>query len=397
MAERVHTIDALRGVALFGILVMNIQAFAMPHAAYLNPSAYGSLEGINGFAWVISRLCFDFKFISIFSMLFGASMALAGRPGSTDGTNNKPASRAPRIRLLWLIGFGLLHGYLVWYGDILFTYGVVGLCVYPALSWTPTRQVRVGAVLLALSSLIAFGAWAFYEHLPAFFLDDIHSHFDRSDVLAELNAYRSGWRTQLFFRAHLTFTNQVTGTVLEAGWRAAGCMLIGMAAVRTKAFEGRFGAWPWLPLTLGLGGGLTTAGILLQQNSRHVLRPWFLAQAVHQLGAIGLALGIALAVVLVASKHAHSFLVQAVARLGRVALSAYLMQSIIGTFIFGGHGLGFFGKADRITLLLAPCIFWLLQLGLAYVWTSHYKAGPFEWLWRRLVQFGQKPTRPRAP
>jgi uncharacterized protein len=394
MANRVHTIDALRGVALFGILVMNIQAFAMPHAAYLNPSAYGSLDGVNGFAWVISRFCFDFKFISIFSMLFGASMALAGRSGSIDGTGNKPPSRVarPRIRLLWLIGFGLIHGYLVWYGDILFTYGIVGLCVYPALSWTPTRQVRVGAVLLALSSLIAIGAWAFYEHLPAFFLDDIHSHFDKSDVPTELNAYRSSWRTQFFFRAPLTFSNQVTGTVLEAGWRAAGCMLLGMAAVRTKAFEGRVRAWPWLPLTLALGCVLTTAGILLQRSSAHALRPWFLAQGLHQLGAIGLALGIALAVVLVAYKHANAFIVQAVARLGRVALSAYLMQSIVGTFVFGGHGLGFFGKADRITLLLAPCIFWLMQLGLAYAWTSHFQTGPFEWLWRRLVQLGQEPT-----
>ncbi|MCA2979995.1 MAG: DUF418 domain-containing protein, partial [Myxococcaceae bacterium] len=98
--RRVASIDVLRGVALLGILVMNIQSFAMPHAAYLNPRAWGSLEGAEGVAWALGRLLFDFKFITLFSTLFGASLVLAGEASS------------PRRRLSWLVAFGLLHGYL---------------------------------------------------------------------------------------------------------------------------------------------------------------------------------------------------------------------------------------------------------------------------------------------
>ena len=112
--RRVASIDVLRGVALVGILVMNIQTFALPHAAYMNPSAWGSLAGVEGVVWSLSRLLFDFKFITLFSTLFGASLVLAGE-----------ASK-PKRRLLWLIIFGCVHGYLIWFGDVLFAYGVTG-------------------------------------------------------------------------------------------------------------------------------------------------------------------------------------------------------------------------------------------------------------------------------
>lgn len=370
--KRVASIDVLRGVALVGILVMNIQSFAMPHTAYLNPTAFGSLDGLEGVAWSLGRLFFDFKFISLFSTLFGASLVLAGTASN------------PRRRLLWLVGFGLLHGYLVWYGDILFTYGVVGLAVLPALSWTVRRQVTVGLALLVVSSLIAAFGFAFFDTVPAFILDDVRAHYEPSSVGAEVQAFRSGWLEQFAVRAPITFGNHVSGTLLESGWRAAGCMLLGMAAVRSRVFEGAVPAWPWVRLTLGPGLVVSGVGLWLQWSSGFGLRTWFLAQALHELGSIGVAAGLGLGIITLARRFDGALATQAIARLGRVAFSAYLMHSVVGTLVFGGHGLGQFGTWSRVALLLAPFVLWVVQLALAWWWTTRFTVGPLEALWRGL-------------
>ena len=146
--SRIVAIDVLRGFALLGILFMNIQAFAMPVAAYFNPLVYGGFEGPDRMAWFVTRLLFDVKFLSIFSTLFGASLLLAGE-----------GPQAIR-RLLWLIVFGLLHGPLLFFGDVLFTYGVVGLFVLQARAWPVARQVALGLSLVASGAVLhaALGA-----------------------------------------------------------------------------------------------------------------------------------------------------------------------------------------------------------------------------------------------
>jgi len=371
-SQRVASIDVLRGVALAGILVMNIQSFAMPHTAYLNPTAWGSLAGLEGVAWSIGRLLFDFKFISLFSTLFGASLVLAGR------------SSNPRRRLAWLAVFGLIHGYFIWYGDILFTYGVVGLIMLFALRWSVRRQVTVGLVLLLVSSLIAFVGFVWFDALPAFIIDDLRAHYDGASAHREAETFLGGWLSQFSVRAPITFDNHVTGTLLESGWRAAGCMLLGMAALRAGVFEGSVAAWPWVPVTLGLGLVVSGAGLWVQWSSGFAMRDWFLAQSLHELGSIGVAAGLGLSIVTLARRFDTSMFTQAIARLGRVAFTAYLMQSVVGTFVFGGHGFGEFGSWSRVALLVAPFVFWGLQLLLAWWWTSRFTTGPLEALWRGL-------------
>jgi uncharacterized protein len=371
-AKRVAAIDVLRGVALVGILVMNIQSFALPHAAYFNPRAWGSLRGLDGIAWSIGRLFFDFKFLSLFSTLFGASLALAG-----DASN-------PKRRLGWLMVFGLLHGYLVWYGDVLFTYSVVGLAVLPALRWSARRQVTVGLGLLLVSSLLALACAVWFDALPAFFLEDLRAHYEAASAPAEAEAFRGGWLAQLEVRAPITLDNHVFGTLLESGWRVSGCMLLGMAAVRRRVFEGAVPVWPWLPVTLGAGLIVSGVGLGLQWATNFDLRDWLIAQAIHELGSIGVAAGLGLSFVTLARRFDGAWVTRAIGRLGRVAFTAYLMQSLVGTFVFGGHGLGQFGTWSRFTLLLASFAFWALQLALAWWWTNRFEVGPLEALWRGL-------------
>jgi len=371
---RVPAVDVLRGVCLVGILVMNIQSFAMPHAAYLNPKLFGSLAGTDGVAWGIGRLLFDFKFLSLFSMLFGASLVLGG------------SDTRPVRRLLWLVAFGLVHAYFIWYGDILFTYGVVGLLLLRAVKWSPRRQLGVGAALLLVSPVLVALTAAFLDAFPGWFTESITKHLDARSVAAEVAAYRGGWLAQTPIRAALSFESQTFGLLLETGFRAAGCMLVGMAATRHRVFEGSVPTWPWVPLGFALGIVITGAGMWLAWSQAFRVRPWLYAQALHELGAIPLSMAMGLLVIAVANRFPDAAFVRSVADLGRVAFSAYLMHSVLGTWVFGGQGAGLFGTWSRTALLCAPFAVWLAQLVLARLWLRRFRVGPMEAMWRGLAR-----------
>ena len=150
---RIDSIDVLRGFALLGILVMNVQLFAMPEAAYYNPTAYGDLEGANLYVWLGGRLLADQKFMTIFSMLFGAGIVLMTTRAEARGETHRVHYR----RMGWLALIGLLHAHLLWAGDILFLYAVCGMLVYPFRGLSPGRLLVVGTATVAVASAIFAG------------------------------------------------------------------------------------------------------------------------------------------------------------------------------------------------------------------------------------------------
>ena len=125
--NRIISLDILRGFAILGILIMNIQSFSMITAAYVNPTAYGDLTGINKWTWIISHIIADNKFMTIFSILFGAGIVLMSDKIKKAG--RKQAGIYYR-RIFWLFVIGMVHAYLFWYGDILVCYAVCGLIVF---------------------------------------------------------------------------------------------------------------------------------------------------------------------------------------------------------------------------------------------------------------------------
>ena len=137
-SDRWESLDLIRGCALLGILVMNIQSFGLPSAAYMNPTAFGDLTGWNLYAWIGSHVFFDSKFMAIFSMLFGAGIVLFTERAEQRGRS--PLAMHVR-RNLWLILFGLLHAHLLWFGDILFSYGICALLIYPFRRLTPRSLI----------------------------------------------------------------------------------------------------------------------------------------------------------------------------------------------------------------------------------------------------------------
>ena len=143
--ERIVSIDVLRGFALLGILFMNVQSFSMISAAYWNPTAYGDLRGANFLVWLFGHVFADEKFMAIFAMLFGAGVLLMTRRVESAG---RPSAALHYRRMGWLTLFGVLHGYLLWMGDILFSYGMCGLAVYLCRKLRPRTLLVVGDCFL---------------------------------------------------------------------------------------------------------------------------------------------------------------------------------------------------------------------------------------------------------
>ena len=175
---------------------MNIQLFAMPDAAYFNPTAYGDLEGANFYVWLGSRLLADQKFMTIFSMLFGAGIVLMTTRAEARGVGRRVHYR----RMGWLAIIGLLHAHLLWSGDILFLYGVCGMLVYPLRHKPPRRLIVVGVVTLAVSSVFYIAAGASLAYWPEDTLADfVATTWQPTPTVidADLASYRGGWIEQL--------------------------------------------------------------------------------------------------------------------------------------------------------------------------------------------------------
>jgi uncharacterized protein len=236
--ERIASIDVLRGFALLGILVMNIQLFAMIHAAYFNPTAYGDLTGANFAVWLLGRLFADQKFMTIFSMLFGAGIVLMAERAESKG--GRPAG-THYLRMFWLIVFGLLHSYLLWMGDILYAYGMCGLVVYLFRKLPPRRLIVLGALCLVfVSALWGFFGWSMaywpVEQLESFALD---WRPPPEMVEEELAIYRGGWLEQMSDRVPESIEFQTFVFLIWASWRAGGLMLIGMGLYKLGVFSAR--------------------------------------------------------------------------------------------------------------------------------------------------------------
>ncbi len=171
--ERVQSIDVMRGVALLGILAMNIQDFSMISQAYMNPTAYGDLHGWNYAVWYVCRQLAEMKFMSIFSMLFGAGVYLMTSRIEASGRNPRPIHYR---RMGWLALFGCLHGYLLWTGDILFTYALGGMVAFLSRKWQPKTLIISGLLYTEVSTVLFVGSYASMPYWPKKSVDKIQEN-----------------------------------------------------------------------------------------------------------------------------------------------------------------------------------------------------------------------------
>ena len=161
VSERIGTLDAVRGVAVMGILLMNVVDFAMPGYAYYFPTYYGGAEGANFFAWAANYVLFDGKMRGLFTMMFGASTVLIAERALRAGES--PA-RVTFARMFWLFVFGMIHCWLIWYGDILVLYSVCGMIALLAWRWPVRRLFIAGAALLLLKLALGVATYVSFDH-----------------------------------------------------------------------------------------------------------------------------------------------------------------------------------------------------------------------------------------
>lgn len=392
--ERLASLDCLRGFAILGILLINIRAFAHVSTAYVNPTIAGSFEGADFWVWFVTHVLAEYKFMPLLAGLFGAGILMQSERLLAAGLDPDVVHRR---RMLSLAAIGFLHLTLLWYGDILFLYAILGLIAYRFRDRSPQRLFGWAFLLYLVPTLFALLMTAILHALPQDEYRELVSTMwapDASMVTAEIETYRNGWVAQFQHRLNTLAQGYLWGVVTEEGWRVLSMMLAGMALYRAGFFTGE---WPvsayrrLLVLGFSLGIPLSQWGVL--HNLTH---DWAMRESLYLGRQFNLWAGplVALAwasVIMIAVRQGwQSGLMARLQALGRMALTAYLTSSVAGSLIFYGLGLGLFASVDRPGQVMIAGGIGLFLLVAAPLWLRIFQYGPAEWLWRWATH-GQRP------
>jgi uncharacterized protein len=393
--HRIASIDVLRGFALLGILVMNIQSFSMPDAAYLNPAAYGDLTGINRWVWIVSHLLTDQKMMGIFSMLFGAGILLMSSRVEQRGGRPGPIHYR---RMAWLALFGLLHGHLLWPGDILWFYGVSGLVVYLFRKRSPRALVASAVIFLAIGSALFMLFGYFIGSLPP---DQLEAFAQENwqptaeMIRDEIATFRGGWLGQMPIRSSAAFFMETFLFLLLLGWKTIGNMLLGMALFKWGVITGELPRSTYRRMAIAgflIGLPIVTVGVWKNFAADWDVRySMFFGSQYNYWGAIVVDMGWIGAIMLAATSRRSAWLTTPLAAVGRMAFSNYIMQTLICSAIFYGNGFGLFGGVSRAHQILIVVAIWAIQLVISPWWLRRFRYGPLEWLWRSLTYWRRMP------
>jgi len=396
--ERIESLDVLRGLAVLGILMMNIQLFAMPSVAYENPAKFGNLQGLNYAVWLGGQILCNGKFYGIFSMLFGAGIVLMSSRHEQTG---RSAVGIHYRRMFTLLLIGLAHAHLVWNGDILYFYAVCGMIVYWARRWRPIWLILTGVVLIGITSGIMELGYAYLQGLDGEErARTVAEWFPSAESTGkEIEAFRGGWFEQLPFRSRFAFHFETKGLVGYVAASSSGLMLLGMALFKLGFLHARRPTWNYALLiaaALGIGipviligvNRLTESGWRQDYVSLRGAQYNYWAAPLVSLGWIG-------CIMLLCKHRALTWLTGPLSDVGKMALTNYLMQSVICTTIFYGHGCGLFGRVGRTGQLGIVLAVWLFQLIVSPLWLARFRFGPAEWAWRWMT-YGRRPTMRRV-
>jgi len=386
--ERIVSIDVLRGFAVLGILIMNIQAFSMIDATYINPTAYGDLSGLNKWAWIFSHLFASAKFMSIFSMLFGAGIVIFTERALTKGRRPGPLHYR---RNFWLLLFGLIHAYLIWYGDILVAYSLCGFLVFIFRKLKPRILVIIGISFFIIPFLLYLFFGMTIQYWPEeSYNANMQSWLPNGEIVdAQITIMQGSWIEQLGFRIESAIFLQTFLFPLQVFWRVTGLMLLGMAlykwgvlsAEKTRVFYLRL-------MIIGLTVGYLIVGVGVYMNFE---ADWlmdysmFYGSQFNYIGSVAVALGYIGMMMLISKSKGFERLKDVLSSVGKMAFTNYILMSVICSFIFYGHGFGLFGEVDRTGQILIVFAVWVIILIISPLWLKNYRYGPLEWLWRVLT------------
>lgn len=405
---RLIALDATRGLAVMGILLMNIIAFAMPESAYVHPLAWGGDGPLDLGVWAVNQLLFEGRMRGLFALLFGASALLVMASAERSG-RNPVATHLARMFVLALLGSA--HLLLVWDGDVLLHYALIALVIWPLRGLRPRALAGLAVVVLALHTL--FWSAIFIEQLhtvqaaaqpgaSAALIERARTIVTETpgpgdpSILGDLRLYGGSWAAIVAHKwAEYPGLSFMFLEIL--GGETLGYMLIGMALYRSGFFTGGWSdaavrRLAVVSYAIGLPAlAALTAWQVGSGYDRVVVMGHFLGWSIpfRVLTAVG---HIALATLLV-RRFAGSRAVARIAAVGRMALTNYLATSIVMTTIFYGYGLGLYGKVDRAPVYLFVFAMWAAMLLWSRPWLARHRFGPAEWLWRSLARLQPQPMR----
>ncbi len=387
-SERIQVLDVLRGIAVGGILVGNMQWFSgygmMPQQLL---TATPLADQVTHF---LVHVLVEGKFYSIFSFLFGfgfaMQMARAGERGDTRGTLFKR-------RLAWLLVIGLMHAYLLWAGDILSIYALMGFVLLlfrkrsdrSLLKWAIALLIvpvlTYAALLILFVAFVPADALAQFEAGQAeFWYESVQkaSQGTYFQILTDFNVqYIVGRYAGLIFQMRLP--------------KILAMFLLGMYAYRRGLFQDPQGNRPFIRqvamygISIGLIANLIFAWLSGNEAPFPPSIAGLVGVAFYAIGVPALALGISAVVVILWKGGAMKKVLSAFAPVGRMALTNYLMQTVICVLIFYGYGLGKFGSFGALEATITAALIVAFQLLVSSLWLRYFTYGPVEWIWRQLT------------
>ncbi len=399
-SERIHALDALRGIALLGILMVNMGSFKGLSTLEMFPRIESLAQPADQIAFWLIQALFVAKFYPIFAFLFGLGFAL--QMGRLEARGLNPTEIMLR-RLLVLLGFGALHGLFIWTGDVLLIYALSGMMLLLFRNLSPRALLYWVLGLWGVQSLCCVSCSGLvFVSAPFGGGGTAGSDFLASYIEQGRQAYATGsyWEAQKFrfIEWLLMFTNAIffAPNVLMM-------FLLGLYFGKVGVFE-RLHEYRRLMFWLGGVGlivglatnGLYATGLLnaLRAENELLSYAWLTLEVVFgpilALGYIG-AFGW-----LWTAWEGLQRALSPVAAAGRMALTNYLTQSVVCTLLFYGYGMGLHGKVGIAQGVGLTVLVWGVQVVLSALWLVRYQYGPMEWLWRSLT-YGKRPPMRRLP
>lgn len=423
--ERIILLDSLRGIAVLGILLMNIPGFSLPRAIISDISVLGEWSGKNFYAWYIIETFVEGSQRAIFSMLFGAGtfIFISRLQKRTEGT--MPAEYFIR-RQLWLLLFGLLNAYmLLWYWDILFHYAIFGIILF--IFWRQKPKTLYVAAFICLVFSVARENVDLYRSkneisrgeiaarqdtiktpLTSFQKDDLKAMEERKDratlssktkrMEKNLEAVRGDIHSLYKFQSEVSYQSQTAGTYYFLLWDVLLFMFLGLAFFKAGILTGESPIKTYLILfVIGMGVGLplsymdTQPVLAYQFNQFEIIKNssikfYEVARLFRSLGIFGL-------ILLLYKSGLFKWLFDLMRPVGQMAFTNYLMQSFMCGLFFYGIGFGMFGRLQRFEMYYVVAAVWIIEIIWSHLWLRYFRFGPLEWLWRCLTYWKLQPLR----
>ncbi len=408
-SERIQSLDVMRGIVLFGILLMNINGFGLAFS-YNDPTIAGGSTGLNLYTWITTNLFFEGTMRALFSLLFGVGMFIFLDRLVKKGAGINAADIYFR-RLTWMLVFGLIHGYLLlWVGEILFQYALMGFLVYSFRMMAPKKLIITAVLLFSVGTTWNYIDYQGSEKWVAEVAEANSFTAEGKELTKDLKEAKSSWDEmeskkspevvreynekmhQGYFGvvAHLAPTNFKYDTewpYRQDLWDVLSMMLIGIALFKWNILSGEksmkfYGLMVIIGYIIGLAINYYELKIILDDNFSFL--SFQKSGITYYWGRVFMAMGHVGMIMIFCKSNLLIWLKSRLAAVGKMALTNYIMHSLICMVIFTGVGFGLFGQLQRYELLYVVSSIWIFQLIISPIWLHYFHYGPMEWLWRNL-------------